>query len=314
MTLHSSLLQQLDAVARAGSIRGAADRLHVAASSINRRLIQLEELLGVALFARTAQGMRLTPAGEIVIAHVRQTLREEARMSRRLQEVMGLRGARVRVSAVQGLTDGLLPRLVLSFHDRHPAVSVIVRARIAGDVETDLANGDADIGLAYALPDTAGLPDSRPFRTRLGAVVAPRHPLATRSDLRLSDLDGWPLAIPDETLSIHPLIVDAFDRAGMRAHPRYQTNSVGMLKYLTATGATVTFLSRIDVDEDLRIGRLVWIPILGQELRSHELRLAHRRGAAADPAVALFEEHLRADLETIVHAGLPGLPGPSTGA
>lgn len=303
MNLHSSLLQQLDAVARAGSIRGAAERLHVAASSINRRLIQLEESLGVALFARTSQGMRLTAAGEIVIAHVRQTLREEARMARRLQEVMGLRGARVRVSAVQGLTDGLLPRLILTFHDLHPVVQVTVRARIAGDVETDLANGDADIGLAYALPDTAGLPDSRPFRTRLGAVVAPRHPLAARSDLRLSDLDGWPLAIADETLSIHPLITDAFDRAGLRLTPRYQTNSVGMLKYLTTTGATVTFLSRIDVDEDLRTGRLLWIPILGQELRSHDLRLARRRGSAADPAVALLEEHLREGIVQIVRAG-----------
>jgi DNA-binding transcriptional LysR family regulator len=308
VNLHSSLLLQLDAVARAGSIRGAADRLHVAASSINRRLIQLEESLGVALFARTPQGMRLTAAGEIVIAHVRQTLREEARMARRLQEVMGLRGARVRVSAVQGLTDGLLPRLILSFHDLYPAVQVTVRARIAGDVETDLASGEADIGLAYALPDTAGLPDSRAFRTRLGAVVAPGHALAGRSDLRLSDLDGWPLAIADETLSIHPLITDAFDRAGLRLAPRYQTNSVGMLKYLTATGAAVTFLSRIDVDEDQRAGRLVWVPILGQELRSHELRLAHRRGSAVNPAIALFEEHLRTDLAAIVHGGPHG-PG-----
>lgn len=303
MNLHSSLLQQLDAVARAGSIRGAAERLHVAASSINRRLITLEESLGVALFARTPRGMRLTAAGEIVIAHVRQTLREEVRMARRLQEVTGLRGARVRVSAVQGLTDGLLPRLILSFHALHPAVSVIVRARIAGDVETDLASGEADIGLAYALPDAAGLPDSRVFRTRLGAVVSPGHPLAARSDLRLSDLDGWPLAIADETLSIHSLITDAFDRAGMRLAPRYQTNSVGMLKYLTETGATITFLSRIDVDEDLSAERLVWLPILGQELRSHELRLAHRRGTAVNPAVARFEEHLREGISQIVHAG-----------
>ena len=61
----------------------------------------------------------------------------------------------------------------------------------------------------------------------------------------------------------------------------------------------MTFLSRIDVDEELREGQLCWLPILGQELRSHELRLAHRRGGALSPAVAILEEHLRASLAEI---------------
>lgn len=297
--LHSTLLAQIDAIARAGSIRGAALRLRVAASSINRRLIQLEDSLGTPLFLRGPAGMKPTAAGEVVLAHIRQTLRDADRMTRRLEELRGLRGARVRVSAMQGLTDGLLPRLILAFQQRCPAVSVSVRARIMGEVESDLASGDADIGLAYALTDGPGLHDSRAFRTRLGAVVAAHHPLAGRSDLRLSDLSGVPLALADETLIIHPLIIDAFDRAGVTPDARYVTNSVGMLKYLALTGAAVTFLSRIDVDEDLRAGRLLWLPILGQELRNHELRLAHRKGSALSPAVALFEEELRFALAEI---------------
>lgn len=51
--LHSSLLNQIDEVARIGSIRGAAEVLNVSASSINRRLIQLEESLEIRLFHRT---------------------------------------------------------------------------------------------------------------------------------------------------------------------------------------------------------------------------------------------------------------------
>jgi DNA-binding transcriptional LysR family regulator len=170
---------------------------------------------------------------------------------------------------------------------------------VVSDVESDLASGDADLGLAYALPDGPGLSDSRSFRTRLGAVVAAGHPLARQSDLRLSDLSGVPVAIADETLTIHSLIVDAFDRAGLRPDLRYVTNSVGMLKYLALSGEAVTFLSRIDMDEDLREGRLRWIPILGQELRSHELRLAHRKGSLTSPSVALFEEHLGSALSEI---------------
>ena len=100
--LHSTLLKQIDAVARAGSIRAAAGQLNVSASSINRRILQLEEDLGAPLFHRSRTGMRLSSAGEILIAHVRQTLRDAARMEGRLEELSGLKGARVRVSAAPG--------------------------------------------------------------------------------------------------------------------------------------------------------------------------------------------------------------------
>ena len=55
----------------------------------------------------------------------------------------------------------------------------------------------------------------------------------------------------------------------------------------------VTFLSRIDVDEDLRTGQLAYVPILGRELANHELRLGRRPGSTLETAVTLTEEHLR---------------------
>ena len=303
--LHSSLLTQIDAVARAGSIRGASDLLNVSASSINRRLLQLEEELGSPLFLRQKSGMRPTAAGEVLLAHIRQTLRDADRMANRLEELRGTHGARVRISAMQGLTEGLLPRVLAEFRENHPAVSVTVHARVLGDVETDLAAGEADLGLTYALSQDRRGPTGDVFPTRLGAVVAADHPLADRSDMRLSDLEDWPLAVADESLIIHALIAEAFDRAGLTLRPTYHSNSPGFLKYLARSGAAVTFLSRIDVDEDLRAGHLRYIPLLGRALRSHELRLGHRRGAMLSPAVGLVAERIRSTLAAI-HAFEPG--------
>lgn len=185
-TLHSTLLAQIDAIARTGSVRGAEARLRVSASSINRRLIRSEESLGTPLFLRGPWGLKPTAAGEVVLSHIRQTLRDADRMTRRLPELGGLRRA-----------------LMLS------------------------------------------------------------------------------------------------KRAGGTPNARYVTNSVGMLKYLALTGAAVTFLGRIGVDEDSRAGRLLRVPIFGQELRNHDLRLAHRKGSALSPAAALFEEALRFALAEI---------------
>lgn len=73
-SLHGRMLRYLDEVARCGSIRRAASRLNVSASSINRQLVAPEAEAGVPLFDRLPNRLRMTAAGEVLIAHVRCTL------------------------------------------------------------------------------------------------------------------------------------------------------------------------------------------------------------------------------------------------
>jgi molybdenum-dependent DNA-binding transcriptional regulator ModE len=74
--LHGRMLRYVDEVARSGSIRKAAIRLNVSASSINRQILSLEAELETPIFERMPSGLRLTATGEILIAHVRETMRE----------------------------------------------------------------------------------------------------------------------------------------------------------------------------------------------------------------------------------------------
>src|SRR6185369_1115218 len=77
--LHGRLLNYIDEVARTGSIRKAADRLNVAASAISRQILALETQLGTPIFQRLPRKLILTAAGEVLIGHVRQTLKELSR-------------------------------------------------------------------------------------------------------------------------------------------------------------------------------------------------------------------------------------------
>ena len=89
-SLHPRMLRYLDEVARAGSIRKAAARLNIAASSINRQILALEEEAGVPLFERLPNRLRMTAAGEAVLAHVRRTLADLDRTLGHLQDLRGM--------------------------------------------------------------------------------------------------------------------------------------------------------------------------------------------------------------------------------
>src|SRR5216683_2923938 len=88
--LHSRLLRYLDEVVSSGSIRKAAEKLNVASSSINRQILELEESLQARIFERLPRGLRLTSAGEVLITHVRQTLRDHDKVQTRILELQGL--------------------------------------------------------------------------------------------------------------------------------------------------------------------------------------------------------------------------------
>jgi DNA-binding transcriptional LysR family regulator len=76
--MHAAVLHYLKEGASRGSIRKAANALDLASSAINRQTSKLEADLGVRLFDRMPDGMRLTSAGEVLLRHVRATLRQKS--------------------------------------------------------------------------------------------------------------------------------------------------------------------------------------------------------------------------------------------
>ena len=136
--LHARMLRYLDEVARSGSIRRAAARLNVASSAVNRQILDLEADLGVLLFERLPRSLRLTSAGEILVAHVRRTLADYREIEGRLGALKGLHGGEVVLVTMNGLAGGVVPRAVAAFCARFPAY----QGDDAGDVRAGDPTGD----------------------------------------------------------------------------------------------------------------------------------------------------------------------------
>ena len=106
------LLTYVDAVARHGSIRKAADALNVASSALNRQILDLELDLGSALFERLPRGVRLTAAGEVFLAYTRQAISELKAVESQVEQLRGLVRGQVGVAAVESVAGELLPSAI----------------------------------------------------------------------------------------------------------------------------------------------------------------------------------------------------------
>ncbi len=94
------------AVARYGSLRRAAEQLHISASAINRQILQAEEAFGTPLFERLSEGLRMTTAGELLYDNLLRWQKEFRQTRQKFDELQGMKRGSVSVGMVQALAEG----------------------------------------------------------------------------------------------------------------------------------------------------------------------------------------------------------------
>lgn len=297
--MHARVLRYLDEVVRRGSIRKAAEHLHVAPTAVNRQILDLEAELGAPLFERIQKRLRLTPLGEMVLAHVRQTLREHEALRARIEEMKGARRGEVTIAVTAGLADSLMPSLVHDFREHYPGIVVRVVDLPVGGIAAAVEEGEADLGLGYDLPELPSLRVVAASEWQIGAVVAPGHPLASQASTVLAECVGHPLILPAAALSIRAILDDAFARHAIEVSPVAESTSMALIQRLVALGTGIALLNPLDVMEERARGALVFVPLRDAHLRRQTLRLVARSRNPLSPAAELMGEGVGAALAAL---------------
>jgi len=294
--LHSRMLTYLDEVARCGSIRKAASRLNVASSAVNRQILALEEELATPVFERLRKRLRLTASGELLIAHVRQTLKDYQRTRARIEDIKGLRQGEVTIATMGTPAAYILPRVLRSFRRDHPGVKVTVKVMQVNDLVAAVVAGAVDLGFGFNLPATPGLQVFSSVESRLGVVALPDHPLTKQTTASLAQCVGYPLIFPDATMTLRQLLDNSFARLAVRIEPILETNSVELMKQAALSGEGITFMNAIDIEAERRQGDAAFIPLRDRNLDPQVLQVVHRTDGMLDILPQLMADQLKTSL------------------
>ncbi|WP_025582116.1 LysR substrate-binding domain-containing protein [Cupriavidus taiwanensis] len=290
--MHARVLRYLDEVVRRGSIRKAAEHLHVAPTAVNRQILDLEAELGAPLFERINKRLRLTPLGEMVLAHVRQTLREHDALRERIEDFKGARRGEVTVAVTAGLAGSLMPSLVHDFRQRYPGIVVRVNDLPVADIVAAVEQGDADLGLGYDLPELPAFRALASSDWQIGAVVQPGHALAARPSVLLSECVGYALILPARSLSIRGILDAAFARNAIEVSPVAESTSTVLIRQLVLLGTGIALLNPLDVMEERARQALVYVPLRDRHLQGQTLTLVARAGGQLSAAAGLMAERI----------------------
>jgi DNA-binding transcriptional LysR family regulator len=254
-------LRYFTAVARCGSIREAAEELHIAQSALSRQIHKLEDELGAPLFQRHSRGVELTSAGEILLGHAQTSLRQVERVRSEVEALKGLRRGTVHVYAIESLVPHLLPQVVARFNRRYPGIRFEITIDGSDRVIAAVREGRTDIGLAFQPPTDPDLATVFKVREPLVATMSAQHPLADRAKVSITECAAYPIAVPPRNTGSGVLIELACKAVGVYLKPMLETNSIPLRVAFLRDNNGITFLSRLSAWDSLRSGELVAIPI-----------------------------------------------------
>lgn len=238
---HQTTLRAIDAVARAGSIRKAAEQLAITHTALNRRILAFEAELGAPVFERLPRGVRLSPAGELVIHHFRAQLAEMERVRSQIADLTGERRGHVAIACSQALLPYFLPAHIAAYRAQHPAVTFSVDLRDREAAEQALVDHAADIAIVFEPARLSEVHALIAAPQPVAAVMAANHPLAGEGDVRLRECLRWPVAVPTLPYGVRRLMDSALSRASVKLAPAVASSSFEFLRAYALAERVITF-------------------------------------------------------------------------
>jgi DNA-binding transcriptional LysR family regulator len=249
-------LRYFSETAHSRSIRAASERLHVSPSAISRQIAKLEHELHAPMFDRRAQGMTLTPAGEILQAKFEVMVREFARVKSHIAALQDLQAGTVDVSCFQTAIESFVAPVLHRFHVQYPGVSFNVHMSSTDEAMEALVSGVTEIGLILNPPLRDAIASTEAFRDRIVAAFAPNHPLAKRKVISIRELAKYPFVLTERSFGLRQQIDRTLARHDVKPDVFCVTNSLALVKEVASVGQQCTLLPRFAVAAEVTAGTL----------------------------------------------------------
>jgi LysR family transcriptional regulator, low CO2-responsive transcriptional regulator len=298
-------LRSLIAIAETGTFTAAAKRLHLTQAAISMQIRQLEDELGVQLFARTPKRVRLTEAGEALSTRARAILTEHDAAIAEVSSLGVSTHHRLRIgTASTRVSAAPLPSILQTLKAKHPQTEVTVVSGTSEKLIRQILAGDLDVAFVSLPVEAADIETEALEKDALVVIASPDHPLAKRRVVTAEMLATEKLILSESGGNTRRLIDAFFSQAHAKPKIVMELGRQAAINRMVEQRLGVSIAPIGSVRDEIRGGRLISRPIEGASL-NWQLGLAHLRSARESPIVKAFKALCREAFEKTFLARKP---------
>lgn len=289
----------IEGVMRAGSIRRAAEDMNITASALNRRINSFEAEFGHEIFERLPRGVRLNPAGEMLIQYIRAQRSDMARLKSQIADLTGERRGHVPIACSQALLPEFLPAQIAQYRSEHPGVTFTVNVRDRVEAERELSAFASDIALVFEPQHLVDFEVLFAIRQPICVVMRPDHPLASAPEIRLRDCLLHHHILPVERFAVRVLLDQAIkQRSNLALSPIIESESFDFMRRYVLHENALAFQFSLGLSaQDL--AQLTVRPLQLEDVAPGNLLLGQMRGRSLPIASAKFVQQLIVSLQAL---------------
>ncbi len=285
-------LRYFEAIAEFEHIGRATQRLHRTQPALTSAVRRLEEACGAPLFEKAGRGIRLTPAGRVLLKWAQRMRFDVEDAKREIGDIgRGLSG-HIRIGIVPTAAQFLLPPAARQLMARAPDVTLRTVVGLIDTLKPMLRAGDLDLMVGTESPDEPGFVSQRLAEDHIVVAASANHEILRRTPT-LKELTAYKWVLQPPGAPTRDWLDHTFDRKRLpRPQVQVESSMLLMLPALIAETGLLSFISRHHLDESDKRSPLREVPLKETTMR-RRLVVTHREGSYLLPATQMLISLLR---------------------
>ena len=246
-------LQYMLKVAEEKSFSKAAQKLYIAQPSLSQYIQKLERQLGVQLFDRSTNPLKLTYAGELYVETAKNILDLKDQLSNQMEDISNCKKGRLTIGLSAFRSAYIMPKILPRFYEKFPGIEVILSEGNSVKVEDLAIKGTTDISI-MALPIKTELFSYEPIlREKILLAIPPQHPFAkkiknqyysknTYPVISLEELRDEPFILLKQHQKLHQIAISLCKQAGFKPKIILESESIEATHALVSSGMGISFI------------------------------------------------------------------------
>jgi DNA-binding transcriptional LysR family regulator len=295
-------LRYLYESARLGTMRAASEKLDVATSSVSRQIGELASELGLTMIEKGRRRIKLTEAGEAACLYYKEKLSQEEAFLSKIEEIKSIRTGKILLAVGEAFVTQQFSDMLQDYMQKYTGMKVQVAVANTNTVVELVRDDDAHMGLIFDIPRDPKIRARLTLPQPLKVIVNKEHAFSNRKSIKLAELAGESLGLPEESYRIRQLIHSAEQEEGVFLESSMVTNSLALITDFVKSGRGISIMPKLVVQQELLNGELEAVPTDNKILNSTKTSLITRIGRqlpiGAYHLLLSIEAYLKSAVET----------------
>ncbi len=285
------------------SFSRAAEALEITQPAVSIQVQELEKFLGITLFHRRPRGLRITEAGEAVLAYSQQIFALSNRLLETVQEMENLQSGHLVLGASTTPGEYLLPIVVGRFRQVYPGIHVELVIGNTRTIIQRILNRDMDLGMVgeHVEEYSSELEMVDYQEDEIVLVAAPSHPAANSGRLTAQQVVDYGLVAREEGSATRRSAESQFKKLGVVPTIAIELGSNQAVKQAAMAGGGIGVISRLGITAELKADMLTVLDVEAWDCR-RPLTVIQPKDRYLSPSQRAFREFLMAERASLSDA------------